>query len=49
MKIYVRNQKLDLEKSDTGYVRLWNLYTTKMMKKARRERTNDIRNYFSVR
>ena len=49
MRKYARIQKLDLDKCDTGYIRLWNMSTTKMMKNAKDERVNDIRNYFPVR
>jgi hypothetical protein len=49
MRRYVRMQKLDLSKCDTGYIRLWNMSTVKMMKNAKDESVNDIRNYFQVR
>ena len=46
---YVRMQKLNIEKSETSYIRLWNESTVKMMKNAKKEPVNDIRNYFSIR
>ena len=46
---YVRMQQLELDKSNTGYIRLQNMSTTKMMKNAKDEIVNDIRNYFPVR
>ena len=49
MKKYVRKQKLEVEKCDTSYIRLWNVTTTKMMKEAKDEKVNNIRNYFSIR
>ena len=49
MRRYVRMQKLDIEKSETSYIRLWNESTVKMMKNAKKEYVNDIRNYFSIR
>ena len=42
-------QRLELDKSNTGYIRLWNMTTTKMMKNVKDEIVNDIRNYFPVR
>ena len=42
-------QQLELDKSDTGYIRLWNMSTTKIMKNAKDEIVNNIRNYFPVR
>ena len=49
MKKYVRMQKLDIKKCDTGYIELWNISTTNMMKNAVEEKVNNIRNYFPVR
>ena len=49
LRWYVTMQKLDIEKSDTSYIRLWNETTVKMMKQAKRENVNDIRNYFLIR
>ena len=46
---YVRMQQLELDKSNTDYIRLWNMSTMKMMKNAKEEIVNDIRNYFPVR
>ena len=48
MRRYVRMQKIDVDKCDTGYIKLWNESTTKMMKEAKVENTNDIRNYFAI-
>ena len=48
MRRYIRMQRLDLEKSDTGYIRLWNMTTSNMMKNAKEELLNDIRNYFQI-
>ena len=42
-------QWLELDKSDTGYIRLQNMTTMKMMKNAKEEIVNDIRNYFPIR
>ena len=49
MRTYAERQKLDLEKYDTSYIRLLNMSTVKMMKEAKKERVNDIRNYFLIR
>ena len=49
VKKYVRMQKLDVEKCDTSYIRLWIQTTMKMLKEAKTEKDNDIRNYFSLR
>ena len=49
MRKYARLQKLDIDKCDTGYIRLWNMSTMKMMKNTKDERVNDIRNYFPIR
>ena len=46
---YMQMQQLELDKSDTEYIRLWNMSTMKMMKNAKEETVNDIRNYFPVR
>ena len=49
VKKYVRMQRLNVEKCDTSYIRLWIQTTTKMLKEAKTEKENDIRNYFSLR
>ena len=49
MKQYVRMQRLDVEKCDMVYIRLWIESTMKMMKQAKTEKVNDIRNYFALR
>ena len=49
MKRYLRSQKIDVEKCDTSYIRLWNVSTLKLMKKMKDEVVNDIRNFFPVR
>ena len=49
MKKYMRKQKLDMEKCNMSYIRLWNMTTTKMMKEVKDKKVNDIRNYFSIR
>ena len=49
MRTYVERQKLDLEKCNISYIQLWNMSTVKMMKEAKKERVNDIRNYFPIR
>ena len=46
---YVRMQKLNIEKSEISYIRLWNKLIVKMMKNAKKEPVNDIRNYFLIR
>ena len=48
MRRYIRMQKIDVDKYKTGYIKLWNESTTKMMKEAKEEKTNDIRNYFAI-
>lgn len=49
VKRYVRMQRLDTEKCETSYIRLWIETTAKMLKEAKKEMVNDIRNYFSFR
>ena len=49
MKRYLRLQKLNIEKSESSYIKLWNKSTVKMMKEAREETVNDIRNYFLIK
>ena len=49
MKKYTRKQKIDIEKYDTAYIRLWNILTINMMKNVADEKVNDIRNYFPMR
>ena len=49
MKMYLRMKKLNVENSESSYIRLWNEFTMKMIKEAKREPVNDIRNYFSIR
>ena len=49
MRKYAQMQQLDLDKCDIGYIRLWNISTTKMMKYAKDKKVNDIRNYFPIR
>lgn len=49
MRRYVRMQRIDVTKCDTSCIKLWNESTTKMMKNAKTESENDIRNYFSIR
>ena len=49
MTQYVRLQKLDVEKCDTGYIKLWNESTMKMSKQEQSKKANDIRNYFLIR
>jgi len=46
---HVRMQKLNIKKSEMSYIRLWNETTVKMMKNAKKEPVNNIRNYFSIR
>ena len=48
MRRYVRMQKIDVDKCNTGYIKLWNESTMKMMKEAKVENTNNIRNYFAI-
>lgn len=49
MKRHVRNQKIDVSKCDTGCMKLWNESTMKMMREAKDESENDMRNYFAVK
>ena len=49
MHRYVRMQRIDVEKCDTGCLKLRNESTTKMRKEAKIESMNDMRNYFATR
>lgn len=49
MKRCVRSQKLDINKCDAGYIKLWNESTMKMSKQKKNKKLIDIRNYFPVR
>ena len=49
MRKCVRMQQLCLDKSNTGYIRLWNILTTKMIRNEKDEQVNSIRNYFSAK
>ena len=48
VKRYVRMQHLDTEKYKMSYIRLWIKITMKMMKEAKREIMNNIRNFFQL-
>ena len=49
MKRYLRSQKIDVEKCDSSYIRLWNVSTLNLMKKTKEEVVHGIRNFFLVR
>ena len=49
MKRYLRSQKIDVEKCNSSYIRLWNISILNLMKKMKEEVVYDIRNFFPVR
>ena len=45
----MRMQKIDVDKCDVSYVKLWNESTMKMFKQAKSKSENDIRSYFAIK